>query len=452
MINNIETRTDEESLKTYGKDWTKHFAPKPRAVVFPRSTADVRDLVLWARKEKVALVPSGGRTGLSAAAYATNGEVVVSFEKMNKILALDSLDQTIHCEAGVITEQLQKYAHEHGFYYPVDFAARGSSQIGGNVATNAGGIKVIRYGLTRQWVAGLKVVTGAGDILELNKSLVKNATGYDLRQLFIGSEGTLGFITEVTLSVTKPTKELVVFVMGTNELNSIMEIYKRFKNKFSVQAYEMFTDLALKYVTAQGHAQPPFSTQAKYYVLLELEHESDEYIERAMELFSELCEEGLVIDGTISQSPKQALDLWKLRENITEATSHKQPYKNDVSVRVAKVPEFLNEMSAILKTEHPDFEVVWFGHVGDGNLHINILKPDAISSEEFMKRCHSVDKILFGMIEKLGGSISAEHGVGLVKKPYLHHTRSAAEIEYMKSIKRIFDPDNIMNPGKVFDV
>lgn len=450
MIEGIETKTDPETLKAYGKDWTKHFTPNPRAVVFPRDIHQVRDLVLWARKTKTALVPSGGRTGLSAGAYATNAEVVVSLEKMNKILELDPLDQTIRCEAGVITEQVQKHAAENGFYYPVDFAARGSSQIGGNVATNAGGIKVIRYGLTRQWVAGLKVVTGAGDILDLNKSLVKNATGYDLRQLFIGSEGTLGIITEVTLSLTKIPKDFVVLVMGTNSLDSIMEIYKRFKQNFTLVAYEMFTDIALKYVTSQGHAPAPFATPAQYYVLLELEHESDEYIEKALELFSTLSDEGLVVDGTVSQSPKQAADLWKLRENITEATSHKQPYKNDVSVRVSRVPQFLVEMSTIIKNEHPDFEVVWFGHIGDGNLHINILKPDQLSSEEFVSRCKKVDAVMFEMIERLEGSVSAEHGVGLVKKPFLHHTRSATEISLMRSIKSIFDPDHILNPGKIF--
>lgn len=450
MINGIETRTDKESLETYGRDWTKHFTPNPKAIVLPKTTEQVRDLVKWARETKTALVPSGGRTGLSAAAYATNGEVVVSLEKMNKILELDPLDQTVRCEAGVVTEQLQKYAWENGFYYPVDFAARGSSQIGGNVATNAGGIKVIRYGLTRQWVTGLKVVTGSGEILELNKSLVKNATGYDLRQLFIGSEGSLGIITEVTVGVTNQPKELVVLVMGTNDLTAIMQIYKRYKQKFNLMAYEMFTDIALKYVTAQGHAPAPFATNCQYYVLLELEKESDEYLEEALNLFAELTEAGLVLDGTVSQSPKQAADLWKLRENITEATSYKQPYKNDVSVRVSRVPQFLIEMSSIIKKEHPDFEVVWFGHVGDGNLHINILKPDSVSSADFVKRCKTVDEIMFNMIERLEGSISAEHGVGLVKKPFLHHTRSSAEIALMKQIKKVFDPDGIMNPGKIF--
>ncbi len=449
-IAGVETRTDSESLKLYGKDWTKHFTPNPQAVVFPRTTEQVRDLVLWARQNKTALVPSGGRTGLSAGAYATNKEVVVSLEKMNKILELNRFDQTMRCEAGVITEQVQKHAWENGYFYPVDFGARGSSQIGGNVATNAGGIKVIRYGLTRQWVAGLKVVTGTGEILELNKSLVKNATGYDLRQLFIGSEGTLGIVTEVTLNLAQQPKEPVVFLLGTNELDSIMKIYSAFKQKFLLSAYEMFTDVALKYIVSQGHGQKPFSTDVKYYVLIEIEHENDEYVEKAMELFAELADSGTVVDGTVSQSPKQVQDIWKLRENITEATSHKQPYKNDVSVRVSRVPEFLIEMSSILKKEHPDFEVVWFGHVGDGNLHINILKPDALSSADFVARCKRVDEVMFQMIERLEGSISAEHGVGLVKKPFLQHTRSAVEIGLMKQIKKVFDPDNLMNPGKIF--
>jgi len=449
-IAGVETKRDKESLSQYGKDWTKHFVANPSAIVFPRTTEQIRDLVLWARQNKTALVPSGGRTGLSAAAYAINKEVVVSLEKMNSILELNTLDQTVTCQAGVITENIQKYALENGFYYPIDFAARGSSQIGGNVSTNAGGIKVIRYGLTRQWVMGLKVVTGTGDILHLNKALVKNATGYDLRHLFIGSEGTLGIISEVTLALAKKPKDFTVFVLGTDKLESIMEIYKAFKEKFTLIAYEMFTDVALKYVVSHGRGKAPFATKAKYYILIELENESADYIENAIELFSQLTEKGLVVDGTISQSEKQASDLWSLRENITEATSHKSPYKNDVSVRVSRVPEFLVEMSSIIQKEHPTFEVVWFGHVGDGNLHINILKPDDLSSEEFVKRCKSVDKIMFEMIEKLEGSISAEHGVGLVKKSFLNHTRSEKEIEFMKQIKSIFDPDNIMNPGKIF--
>lgn len=452
MIDNIEVRSDKESLKIYGKDWTKHFVPNPSQVFFPKSTDEVKALVDWARQSKIALVPSGGRTGLSAAAYATNGEAIISLEKMNKIIELDPIDQTLHCQAGVITEKIQKFAEENGFYYPVDFAARGSSQIGGNVATNAGGIKVIRYGLTRNWVAGLTVVTGRGEILKLNKSLVKNATGYDLRHLFIGSEGTLGIVTEVTLNLTRSPKSLSVYVVGTDSLNSIMNIYSAFKKQFSLVAYEMFTDLALKYVLAMGHGQPPLSTSPKYYILVELENESEVQNDKVMEVISDLIDKGDATDATMAQNPKQATEFWSFRENITESTSHKMPYKNDVSVRVSKVAEFLDEMTKLISKEHPDFEVVWFGHVGDGNLHINILKPDSISSEEFVKRCKSVDKLMFTLIERLEGSISAEHGVGLVKKPFLLHTRSREEVQLMREIKKVFDPDNILNPGKIFDI
>jgi len=444
--------TQPEDLKNYGKDWTKHYTPNASAVVFPKTTEQVQSLVNWARQTKTALIPSGGRTGLSAAAFATNGEIVVSFEKMNRILEVDAFDQTLRCQAGAITEVVQQTALQHGFYFPVDFASRGSSQIGGNVATNAGGIKVIRYGLIRNWVAGLEVVTGQGERLRLNNSLVKNATGYDLRQLFIGSEGTLGFITEVTLGLTQPPNDLQVVLLGVPDLHSIMEVYKIFRGKFQLIAYEMFTELSLKYVTAMGRAGRPFATVCPFYVLIEIEKQDDSTLDRVMELIESAIEKGLVLDGTLSQNEKQSKEFWSLRENITESTSHKQPYKNDISVRISKVPEFLNRMTAILEKDYPDFEVVWFGHIGDGNLHVNILKPDFISSDEFMRRCHKVDQVMMNMIHDLGGSVSAEHGVGLVKKPFLQMTRSPEEIELMKKIKMIFDPDLILNPGKIFDV
>lgn len=443
---------DPEKLDTYGRDWTKHYTPAPLAIVFPRSTEDVQKIVLWARENKVAIVPSGGRTGLSAAAFATNGEVVVSLERMSKILDFNEVDQTITCQPGVITEQLQEFAADKGFFFPVDFAARGSSQIGGNIATNAGGIKVLRYGLTRQWVSSLTVVTGAGEVLELNKSLVKNATGIDLRHLFIGSEGTLGIITEATLNITREPKELTVFLLAVPELDGVMNIYNTYKKEIPLVAYEMFTDIAMDNVIAQGHVTSPLESKAPYYALLEIENDSEQTLEKAMELFEICLENEWVIDGTISQSAEQAKNIWRLREDISEALSLKSPYKNDISVRISKVPEFLQKTHDIIAAEHPDFEVAIFGHIGDGNLHVNILKPDNLSSDEFVKKCKVVDEKMFTMIESLNGSISAEHGVGLTKKPFLHHTRSPEEIAIMKNIKRIFDPDLIMNPGKVLDM
>lgn len=441
-----------EDLEIYGKDWTKHLLTRALGVVFPTSTEQVRDLVLWARANKTALVPSGGRTGMSGAAVATNSELIVSFDKMNKILEFNAIDLTVQCQAGVITEQLQNFAKEKGYYYPVDFAARGSSHVGGNIATNAGGIKVLRYGLTRNWVAGIKVVTGQGQILNLNNSLVKNATGYDLRQLFIGSEGTLGFITEATFTVTHSPKDLTVFLLGVENLNNVLNIFQTFRRELPLTAYEMFTDKALACVLKQGHLKNPLSADCPFYVLIEFEHESETTMDQAMGLFELCLEKNWVVDGAVSQTAQQAKDFWRLREDISESTAPHQPYKNDISVRVSDVTAFLTELNQLLTTEYPDFEVIWFGHIGDGNLHINILKPPSLTSTEFLNKCHKVDQHLFEMIARFKGSISAEHGVGLTKKPYLEYTRSPDEIQIMREIKKVFDPDGIINPGKIFDI
>lgn len=440
-----------EDLKVYSKDWAKHLKPQALAVVFPTSTEQVRQLVLWARQHKVALVPSGGRTGMSGSAVATKNELIVSFEKMNKILSFSPIDLSVECQAGVITEQLQNYAHEKGYCYPVDFAARGSSQIGGNIATNAGGIKVLRYGLTRQWVAGLKVVTGKGEVLEFNHGLVKNATGYDLRHLFIGSEGTLGFVTEATLTLTKKPEELRVMLLGVQDLTAVLNIYQEFRSQLPLTAYEMFTDRALSCVLHQGTLKNPLETPCPFYVLLEFENGSEKTLDLSMQLFEQAMEKEWVVDGTLSQNAQQAKEIWRLREDISEATAPYQPYKNDISVRISDVTSFLEELHQLLGQKYPNFEVVWFGHIGDGNLHINILKPSELSSEEFLNKCHEVDEVLFKMIARYKGSISAEHGVGLTKKPYLAFTRSLEEIQIMREIKKVFDPDGIINPGKIFD-
>ncbi len=444
--------TDADSLEAYGKDWTKQFAPAPSAIVFPKTVEQVQAIVRWANTHKVALVPSGGRTGLSAAAVAANGEVVVSFDYMNKIGAVDTVDRTVVCQPGVITKQLQNLAKDHDLYYPVDFASSGSSQIGGNIGTNAGGIKVIRYGMTRNWVAGLKVVTGKGDLLELNKDLIKNATGYDMRQLFIGAEGTLGFVVEATMRLDRAPKNLTAMVLGTPDFDSIMPVLHAFRGKLDLTAFEFFSDKALAKVMGRGDVPPPFATDCPFYALLEFEATTEEVSNEALATFEHCVEQGWVVDGVMSQSEQQLANLWKLREYISETISHRTPYKNDISVTVAQVPAFLKDIDAIVSASYPDFEVVWYGHIGDGNLHLNILKPEDLSKEEFFAKCVSVNTAVFETVQKYNGSISAEHGVGLVKRDYLDYSRSPAEIEYMKALKAVFDPNGIMNPGKIFPV
>ncbi|UYL07296.1 FAD-binding oxidoreductase [Bdellovibrio sp. SKB1291214] len=444
-----QIKTDEESLKYWGKDWTTYFDIKASAIVFPHTTEEVAALVKWARKNKIALVPSGGRTGLSGAAVATQGEVVVSFDQMNKIKDFSAVDQTVVIQAGVVTETLQEFAHSNNLFYPVDFAATGSSQMGGNISTNAGGIKVVRYGLTRDWVAGLKVVTGTGEILELNNGLVKNATGYDLRHLFIGAEGTLGFITEATIRLAPAPPPMKVLVMAVSGLEAVMKIFGKFKTQTSLVAFEMFSDKALAKVLENTGLPAPLETSASFYVLAEVEIRSENDEEKALEVFGHCAEDGWVIDGVISQSDTQATTFWRYREDISESLAKYSPYKNDISVAISKVPPFMADLEKVLASAYPDWEVVWFGHIGDGNLHINILRPQGMSKEEFVQECRKVDVMVFDAVKKYQGSISAEHGVGLTKKSFLNYTRSSAEIELMKGIKKVFDPDNIMNPGKV---
>ncbi|MDN6319308.1 MAG: FAD-binding oxidoreductase [Marinobacter sp.] len=443
--------TDPADLENYGKDWTRIYAPNPLAIALPKTTEQVQALVKFANQNQVALVPSGGRTGLSAGAVAANGEVVVALDNMNQILDFSASDRLVRCQAGVITEQLQSFAQENQLYYPVDFASAGSSQLGGNISTNAGGIKVIRYGMSRDWVAGLKVVTGKGDILDLNKDLEKNNTGYDLRHLFIGAEGTLGFITEATMKLTRQPNNLTVLVLGLNDLGNTMDVLKTFQGGLDLTAYEFFSHEAMGHVLAHGQVQAPFETEAPYYALLEFEATSDQVMDDAMTLFEQCMESGWVLDGVISQSETQANSLWQLRERISESIAPRTPYKNDISVVVSKVPEFLSEIDELVAKEYPDFEIIWFGHIGDGNLHLNILKPEDMAKEDFFEKCQQVNKWVFEIVERYQGSVSAEHGVGMTKKPYLQYTRSEAEIAYLKGIKQVFDPNGIINPGKIFD-
>ena len=443
--------SSSEDLQHFGIDRTTNWQPNPSVIVLPGSVEEIQSIVWLANEYSLALVPSGGRTGLSGGAVAKDGEIVVVMDRLNNLFDFNSTDRTVTVGAGMVTEALQKIAANEDLFYPVDFASSGSSQIGGNIATNAGGINVIRYGMTREWVVGLKVVTGAGDILDFNHGLIKNNTGYDFRHLFIGSEGTLGVICEATIQLTKPPEESVVLMLGVDNFHAILDVLKTFNSQINLMAFEFFSQFALdKVVEHQGHSAP-FDTRAPFYALLEFEAKSGQILDTAMELFEYCVEQGWVIEGIVSQSESQAKKLWKLREDISETLWHYQPYKNDISVRVSRMPDFLKEVDDLVEQYYLNFEVVWYGHIGDGNLHLNILKPNELSSEAFTKKCKGVSDKIGSLVSKYQGSISAEHGVGLLKKDYLHYSKSETEINLMRSVKNIFDPNGILNPGKLFN-
>ena len=439
-------RTSPEDLGVWGVDWTRSFPVAPGAVVFPETVEEIVAVTRLANEAGFALVPSGGRTGLSGGAVASNGEVVVSFDRMNRVLDFNPVDRVVRCEAGVVTATLQEYAAERGLFYPVDFASSGSSQVGGNIATNAGGIKVIRYGLTRDWIAGLKVVTGAGEVLDCNNGLVKNATGYDLRHLFIGAEGTLGFVVEADIRLLEAPPPQRVMVLGVERISDMLDVLRSFQAAVTLSAFEFFSESALQHVLAHRDVPRPFASRAPYYALLEFDAAGEE---AALETFEATVAAGWVGDGVVSRSDAQAQALWTLREGISESIAPRTPYKNDLSVRISDVPEFLDDIDLMVGEHYPDLEVCWYGHIGDGNLHLNILKPDDLSIDAFYERCHRISPALFEAVRARRGSISAEHGVGLLKRDFLPFSRSPAEIALMRSVKRVFDPNGVMNPGKL---
>lgn len=441
--------TAADDLAHYGRDWTRRWTPAPLAIALPATTEEVQGIVRWANQQQVAIVPSGGRTGLSGGAVAANGELVLSLQRMNRVLDFDAVDRTLTVQAGATLHAVHEAAHGHGLIYPVDFAARGSCSIGGSIATNAGGIRVIRYGNTREWIAGLTVVNGSGELLELNRGLIKNSSGYDFRQLMIGSEGTLGIVVEATLKLTDPPPPSQVMLLALPDMDAMMQVFALFRGQLGLQAFEFFTDQALKHVLAHG-AQRAIDGDHPYYVVTEFDAADEPARDVALAAFEQAMEHGWVSDGVIAQSQAQAAALWRLREDITESLAPRRPYKNDVSVRISQVPAFLHDMQALLTREYPDIEVVWFGHIGDGNLHINVLCPQAMAEDAFIAQCEHVTRLLAGTLQRHGGSISAEHGIGLVKRAYLPCTRSAAEIAMMQGVRRVFDPNGILNPGKLF--
>jgi FAD/FMN-containing dehydrogenase len=451
---------DPSDLAEYGRDWTRVVTPAPCAIAFPRSTAEVSRLLALCNESRTPVVPSGGRTGLAGGAVAGNGELVVSLAKMRRMDEVDRVGATVHVEAGAVTQAVHAHCEPHGLTWPVDFASKGSSTVGGNIATNAGGVRVIRYGLTRQWVLGLTAVLASGEVLEMGGALEKNNTGLDLRQLFIGSEGTLGVVTEATLKLARLPGASTVMLFGVPDVASVLALFRDARRgPFTLAAYEFFSQKCLDRVVAHRKLRPPLGTPTAYYVLVEAEGEGsgDEdaarLLARLEPWIAGVFERGLAVDGTLAQHSGEARDLWALREGISESLSATGlPHKNDVALPICALDAFCGELDDVFASRYPGWEICLFGHVGDGNLHINVMKPDAMDRAEFFEKTKDADRDLFALVQRHRGSISAEHGIGLLKKPFLSFSRSPAEIEVMRRTKRALDPNGILNPGKILDV
>ncbi len=455
--------TEGSDLAYYGTDRCQgDWAIAPAMVALPRTVDQVQAVVRACAAHGAAIVPSGGRTGLAGAASATGGEVVLSLARMSKILEVDPAARTLRCEAGATVEAVHQAAAAKGLLYPVDFAAKGSAHIGGSIATNAGGVKVLRYGLTREWVLGLRVVVASGECLRLGGALVKNNTGYDLRQLFIGAEGTLGVVVEATLRLTAPPAGVVVALCAVPDEARVLELFARVHGRGLVlQAFECFDAGCLRHVIAHRGLSGvgPFDPPSPQHALVEVEvplagpHGGEAAREATQDALAECLadaqETGTITDAVLAGSAQQARELWALREDTSESMHRHRPHKSDVAVPVARLPRFLAEWKALVARELPGVEAVVFGHIGDGNLHLNILRAPGEDPAAFVARCKAFDAESYALVAAHEGSVSAEHGIGLLKREHLHFSRSPGELAMMRAIKRALDPQGMFNPGKV---
>jgi glycolate oxidase subunit GlcD len=447
----LTVKTDD--LQVYGKDWTRS-TPNPLAVVFPKTTEEVSRILRYCNEQKIRVVPSGGRTGLAGAANASNQELVVSLDKMNRILGIDPINMSVTAEAGAIIETLQKAAKDAGLFYPVDLAAKGSCHLGGNIATNAGGLKLIRYGGTREQVLGLELVLADGTVLDLNYDLRKNNIGYDLKQLFIASEGTLGIVTKATMKLVPMPKELRLTCMATDSFEKITQLLGLVNLRgIHPTAFEFFTKACLNLVLKhQTQRQNPFQDKHAFYVLLEFEKQADGAKDPMEPFLEEAFERGLIEDAVIASSSSEFHNLWGLRELISESVSMEGLVrKNDIALPISSLPPFIKEMEKVLDKVQ-NVQMFLFGHIGDGNLHLNYSAPSSMDYDHFRAITRETEVEVFKLVEKYRGSISAEHGIGVLKKADLHFCATKEVIETMRKIKAIFDPNGILNPGKIFDL
>jgi FAD/FMN-containing dehydrogenase len=365
---------------------------------------------------------------------------------MNKIGAIDVVSRTVDVEAGAITESVHEACKSSGLTWPVDFASKGSSTVGGNIATNAGGINVIKYGNTRQWVLGLEVVLASGELVHLNGKLEKNNSGPDLRELFIGSEGILGIIVGATLKLAPLPGEKTTVLIGVSDTAAVHRIFQHGrKSGTNFHAFEFFSQSCLDIVSCFSKVPSPLQKKAPWYLLTEWEGESS-WFDPVMEM------DGFV-DGRMAQSSEEAKMIWAFRERIAESVSLRaNPNKNDISVAVDQVPEFLEAFTKRLPASFPELDFFLYGHLGDGNLHLNTLPIKNLSSTEWKEEIARLNLAVAEITRDFHGSISGEHGVGLLKKPYLDYCLSKPEIALIQGLKRVFDPEGLLNPGKVVDL
>jgi D-lactate dehydrogenase (cytochrome) len=449
--------TDPQEAKPYATDWRKRYFGKPLAVVKPASTAEVAAVMRLCAETRTAVVPQGGNTGLCGGATPDGAgtQIVLNLSRMNRVRAVDAVNNTITVEAGCVLANLQQAAAAAGRLFPLSLAAEGSCEIGGNLSTNAGGTAVLRYGNARDLLLGLEVVLPDGQIWDGLRGLRKDNTGYDLKQLFVGAEGTLGIITAAVLKLYPRPRARATALVALQSPAKALQLLSHIQGACGdrLTGFELMSAFCLALVARHFPAtRLPFAGVHPQYVLLELsDTASAANLDAALhEALAEASESGLVLDAVVAASETQAAALWALRENIPEAQVHEgKQIKHDVSVPISRIAEFITVTDAELQRAFPGVRMVTFGHLGDGNLHYNIAPPVRGDEDAFMARAGEVSRVVHDSAARFAGSISAEHGLGQYKRDEILRYKSPLEMELMRRIKAALDPQGIMNPGKV---
>lgn len=421
----------------------------PLALVCPQSTQEVSRLLRLCSLHHVSVVPQGGLTGLAGAAVPIADGIAVSLERMNAIESIEPRAATLCVQAGATVQSVQEAAIKVGLQFGVDFGARGSAQIGGAISTNAGGNGVLQYGMMREQVLGLEVVLADGTVLPMLRPMLKNNTGYDLKQWFTGAEGTLGVITRAVLRLRPLPQAKITALAALPDFDASLALLTRLSASLpgAISAYELMWQDFFSTSLSWQKLRDPFSKIHPMAVLLTVDGQSAEALHSALEsVLADAMTAGEIVDVVIAQSQQQARTLWKIREATAELSVYMHPPINfDVSLPLAEIGRFAEDCRAALSQQWPGHQTIFFGHVADGNLHIS---TDGATVAQAL---HDVESLVYRLVRSYGGSVSAEHGIGLHKKSYLSASRTAAELDVMRAVKQALDPTAIMNPGKVFD-
>ncbi len=457
IVGNKNVITDKNEMQKYLKEWRGVYTGVAGAIVKPKSTKEVSNILKFAYRKNISCIPQGGNTGLVGGQIPFNRDhIVISLERLNKIREINPTDQSVTVEAGLILSDLQKKCDENNLIFPLSLASEGSCSLGGNIASNAGGVAVLYYGNTRELVMGLEVVLSDGSIINNLKTLIKDNTGYSIKDLFVGSEGTLGVITAATLKVFPKPKNIYTALLSVNSPKQSIEILNYIRNNLSIPltAFELMNNFSIELVNKHMDKASIPIEKFKWLILVEFSsiEVSKNEKDKIENLLNEILHQNLAKDIFISQSLKQAKDMWYIRESISEAQKKEGgSIKNDISIPIKDISKFINNAEKISKEVIPGSRSVIFGHIGDGNIHFNISQPIKSDKDKFLKKDKKLRKKINDLTIELNGSISAEHGIGLTKKADLKKYMKK-DVELFKLIKKSLDPKNIMNPGKIIDI